>query len=161
MALLLAAGCSFAEGPDWPASETGNEAAGLGQDTNAQPAEAKAHDLGALLGGTAAPVPAGGGAVLLGRVRPLVTIRLGDAERAYEDALYRALRAALERRPQTAFDLVAVTPALDGPDHAVLIAQSGAVLRVLAAMGLPAARLSLSAATDPGVAGNELRIYVR
>lgn len=158
---LLLAGCSFSEGPDWPplaelepAGETPAES--TAQATSQQPS------LTGLLGGEAAEAAPGGGAVLVGLIRPLVVIRFPDnASVAYEDALYQAVKAALERRPQTAFDLVAVTDGLRPGDHTVVRDRARAVLRSLAAMGLPPERLSLSAASLSGVTGSEVHLYVR
>ena len=161
---LLLASCSFSEGPDWPpltVLEPAEEAP-----ANAAPGSAAAASqqpsLAGLLGGEAAEAAPGGGTVLVGLIRPLVVIRFPDsASVAYEDTLYQAVKAALERRPQTAFDLVAVTDGLRPGDHAVVSDRARAVLRSLAAMGLPPERLSLSAASLPGVAGSEVHLYVR
>ena len=73
----------------------------------------------------------------------------------------RIVRLALERRPETAFDLVAVADSL-GPSEAPAVTDHArSVLRSLSEMGLPPERLSLSAASFPGITGSEVHLYVR
>ncbi len=168
----LLAGCSFPEGPDWPpltpqeaageaplsaaaaaAGETGGEAQAA--------ADPKWPSLAELTRGTPAATAPGGGALLVGLVRPLVVIRFAGQAVDYETTLYETVKSALVRRPQTAFDLVAVAPGLAAADRAVLSASARSVARSLSEMGLPAERLSLSATSYPGVVGSEVHLYVR
>jgi hypothetical protein len=80
--------------------------------------------------------------------------------------LYQAASAALQRKPDAIFDLVAVSPA-GGSAGEVALASTNAkrnaedVLRVLSNMGLPADRVTLSATTSYDAAVNEVRIFVR
>jgi hypothetical protein len=172
--LALLAGCGgFSEGPDWPPLATQEEpvpveapveapvAAPVAAPAEAPEAEPKWPSLAELALGQAAPPAPGGGALLVGRVRPLILIRFAEPAVDYEKALYGALRAALKRRPQTAFDLVAVAPRLPAADPAGLAGGTRAVLRSLEEMGLPTERLSVSATAYPGVLGNEVHLYVR
>lgn len=84
----------------------------------------------------------------------------------YQHELYNVMNAALKRRPQAKFDLVAVAM---GRGSAAQIAthQSRArahvdkVFRSLVGMGLPADRMTLSATTSRAVPSDEVRIYVR
>ena len=98
--------------------------------------------------------------------RPLVVIRFDRPNPAYEQALYTAVSRAIERRPDAAFDLVAVTPGR-GNQAQVALAQSNAkrqaetVMRSLTDMGLPANRVSLSASTSGSAQTNEVHLYVR
>lgn len=178
-ALLLGfawlAGCTFVEGPDWPPltpTEPAKKAA------RAKPGAGKAapkwRSLANFARGKPAPAPPGGGAVLVGAVRPLVVIRFpsglgegpGDGATAgqaasYETGLYQVLKRTLKLRPETAFDMVAVSAGLDGSARQGLTGHTRAVLRALDEMGLPAERLSLSATSVPGVAGSEVHLYVR
>ncbi len=163
----LLAGCSFSEGPDWPPM-TPQEAAGEAPLSEAAAdsrgnAAAKPDwkSLAKLVGGEPAAAAPGGGAVLVGLVRPLVVIRFAGAPVDYETTLYETLKTALKRRPQTAFDLVAVAPSLTAADQAALAASAQAVVRSLSEMGFPAERLSLSATSYPGVVGSEVHLYVR
>ena len=168
LAGLLLAGCSFSEGPDWPLL-TPQEAAGeapLSEDAAAEgtaetTAVSKWQSLAQLVRGKPAAAPPGGGAVLVGLVRPLVVIRFAGQPVDYETTLYETVKTALKRRPQTAFDLVAVAPSLAAADQAALAASARSVARSLNEMGFPAERLSLSATSHPGVVGSEVHLYVR
>lgn len=98
--------------------------------------------------------------------RPLVVIRFDRPKVEYEQALYTAVSRALERRPEAAFDLVAVTPQAAGATDAALNTSAAnrsaeAVLRSLTEMGLPADRITLSAMSSAEVRGNEVHVYVR
>jgi len=96
----------------------------------------------------------------------LVVIRFVTDDVAYQDALYQAVSAALDRKPDAVFDLVAVAPSA-GTSGEVAINSSKVkrhaedVLRSLSEMGLPADRLTLSAITSAEVEVNEVRLYVR
>ncbi len=110
--------------------------------------------------------PAGPAGAGLATGRPFVVIPFHDPAVQYEQQLYEAVNAALERSPNVAFDLVAVTPAAATPDEAALnskAAQTNAdrVMRSLLDMGLPADRISLTQMTDPNVQRNEVHLYVR
>ena len=76
-------------------------------------------------------------------------------------ALYDTLRRALELRPSTAFDLVAVAPARGAPNETTLLENVRSVVRALSEMGLPQERLSLSATTAQGIEVQEVHFYVR
>jgi hypothetical protein len=93
--------------------------------------------------------------------RPLVIIRFDRPDVEYEQPLYTALSQALERRPDATFDVVSVTPV--GRSSAASAAKwnSERVMRSLAEMGLPAARIRLSAANSPDADVGEVHIYVR
>ena len=84
----------------------------------------------------------------------------------YQQALYNALSAALERRPQAYFTLVAVAAGQGSPADVALnvsksIQNADDVVRTMANMGLPADRLQMSSTTSPEISTNEVRIYVR
>jgi hypothetical protein len=96
----------------------------------------------------------------------LVVIRFANDNVAYQDALYQAISAALERKPDALFDLVAVAPAAGSAGQVALNSNAVKrnaedVLRSLSEMGLPADRLTLSAITSADAQVNEVRIYVR
>lgn len=98
--------------------------------------------------------------------RPLVVIRFDRPNVAYQEALYTAVRQALERRPSASFDLVAVTPNAGSPAQVALHSDASkrnaeSVLRSLTNMGLPPDRITLSATTSTSVQSNEVQIYVR
>ena len=97
---------------------------------------------------------------------PLVTIKFDHANVAYQQILYTALAQALQSRPTSSFAIVAVSPTR-GSAPAVQLAQTESqrhaqeVMRSMTDMGVPAARLSISSATDPGAGSSEVRVYVR
>ena len=98
--------------------------------------------------------------------RPLVVIRFDRADVPYQQALYNAVSRALERRPQAAFELVAVTPSQGTPAENALNASkvkrhADDVLRTLTEMGLPANRVNLSSTTSAEAATSEVHIYVQ
>ncbi len=116
--------------------------------------------------GIPAPAPAGGAAALVGQRQPLVVIRFNQPHVEYEQALFTVVGRALERRPNAAFDLVAVAPGI-GSAAQVSLATSKSrrnaegVLRSLTNMGLPADRITLSATSSPSAQVNEVHVYVR
>ena len=98
--------------------------------------------------------------------QPLVVIRFDRADVQYQQALYNALSAALERRPQSFFTLVAVAAGQGTAAEVALnvsksIKNADEVVRTMANMGLPADRLQMSSTTSPQISVNEVRIYVR
>jgi hypothetical protein len=102
----------------------------------------------------------------IGDRRPLVVIRFDRPNVPYEEALYTAVRRELERRPNAAFDLVAVAPNASNSAEVALHSDASkrnaeTVLRSLISMGLPAERVSLSATTSANVQSDEVRLYVR
>ena len=112
----------------------------------------------------AQPATAPGTGLLSGR--PLVVVRFDRSDVKFEQALYQATSAALARRPNAAFDVVAVGSAIGTPAQVALnsdIARTNAdkVMRSLLDMGLPADRVSLSQVTDPNIQSNEVHLYVR
>ncbi|MDA0654566.1 MAG: hypothetical protein O2905_06720 [Proteobacteria bacterium] len=114
-------------------------------------------------GGIATPAAAAG---LPAGQQPLVVIRFDRPNVQYEQPLFNAISAAIERRPQASFDLVAVAATGGTAAEAALNlsrAKQNAdeVVRALANMGLPADRLRLSSTSSGDTATNEVRIYVR
>ena len=111
-----------------------------------------------------APISAPGAGIASGR--PLVVIRFDRPDVQYQQPLYQAVSQVLQRRPNAAFDLVAVAPASGGAAQVALnsnMAQHDAdqVLRSLIGMGLSADRVSVSSATSPNAQVNEVHLYVR
>ena len=96
----------------------------------------------------------------------LVVIRFDRPNVAYQQPLYNAVAAALERKATATFDLVAVASAQGNAANMALNvtrAKQNAeeVLRTLTDMGLPADRVRLSSTSSPDVTTNEVRIFVR
>lgn len=98
--------------------------------------------------------------------RPLVVIRFDRDDVQYEQAVYQAVGAALDRKPQAAFDLVAVSPGAGSPAE-VAIAQNNArdsaeeVYRTLVNLGLPPGRVTMLSEDRDDVFGQEVHLYVR
>ena len=119
---------------------------------------------GAKLAAIAPPgvsVPANAGGPVSGK--PFVVIRFDNPDVDYEQQLYQAVSAALARRPNVAFDLVAAAPANGAAEATTEAARARAdkVRQSLLNMGLPADRITVSQVTDPNIQSNEVRIYVR
>ncbi|MEO1193819.1 MAG: hypothetical protein AAFY02_18835 [Pseudomonadota bacterium] len=119
--------------------------------------------LASLSSGVPAPPPFGGAQSLVGTREPLVVIRFDRANVNYDAPLYAAVSAALERRPNAAFDVVSVSP---GSTQARLNSARGRqnaerVVRSLANMGLPLDRIGLAATSSPAVQVDEVYVYVR
>ncbi|MFC1674085.1 hypothetical protein ACFL12_08135 [Pseudomonadota bacterium] len=98
--------------------------------------------------------------------RPLVVIRFDRDKVPYQQALYNAVSRVLERRPGAAFDLVAVAPSSGGPARVSLNASKSRrhaeeVLRSLTEMGLPPARVAVSAKSSTSAQANEVHLYLR
>jgi len=98
--------------------------------------------------------------------QPLVVIRFGDGDVAYERPLYNAVSRALEQRPQAAFDVVAVAPQTSRQGETSLNRArvrrfAERVLRSLNEMGLPPERVSVSATTSANVDESQVHVYVR
>jgi hypothetical protein len=112
--------------------------------------------------GNVAPTP--GGPIAIDR--PLVVIRFDKTRVAYEDALYTAVKSALDRRPGATFEVVGVTPVAATPGATALgetAARRNAetVLRSLTQMGLPADRVRVSASAAADAGNREVRVFVR
>lgn len=115
---------------------------------------------------TPAPSASAAPAAVAASDRPLVVIRFDRPNIAYEDALYTAVKSALDRRPSAVFDVVAVSPSTGTPGSAALSETSArrnaeAVVRSLSQMGLPADRVRISSLSSPDASSGEVRVFVR
>jgi hypothetical protein len=123
---------------------------------------------GELYGGTPGitQAAAAGGVQLASAGTPLVVIRFDRPGVDYQQILYAALNQALQSRPNAGFEVVAVSPTR-GSAASVQIAQTASaryaqdVMRSMTNMGVPATRMSVASATDPGAASSEVRVFVR
>lgn len=98
--------------------------------------------------------------------RPLIVIRFDRADVPYQQALYNSVSKVLEQRPNAVFDLVAVAPTSGGQARVSLNSNkarrhSESVLRSLIEMGLPPARVAVSARTMAQARTNEVHLYLR
>jgi len=92
---------------------------------------------------------------------PFVVIRFGPEPVDYEEALAGAVAAARAQRPNAKFHLLAVTAG--GPPLArePSLSHAEAVLRSLAALGVPPDEVTVAAAAAPAGAVDEVRLYLR
>lgn len=98
--------------------------------------------------------------------QPLVVIRFDRPDVPFERALFAAISRTLEQKPNSHFDLVAVAPNRGTPaEMALNISRSkdhaSRVLRAMTDMGLPGARVALSAMTSERASSNEVHIYIK
>ncbi len=98
--------------------------------------------------------------------RPLVVIRFDRPNVSYENALYTAVKGALDRRPGAAFEVVAVS-STSGSAGASAISETSSrrnaesVVRSLTQMGLTSDRVHLSTASSANAGSGEVDVYVR
>lgn len=119
-------------------------------------------------GGGLAAAPASlasGAPTMLGSGQtPLVVIRFDRPNVDYQDALYTAVKAALDRAPGATFDVVAVTPAsasAAGGSSTSARRNAEQVARVLTQMGLPSQRVVVSTASSASAGPGEVQVFVR
>lgn len=125
---------------------------------------------GQLYGGSLSFGRPGGGTALAAvgpADRPLVVIRFDRPNVNYENALYTAVKSALDRRPSAAFEVVAVSSSSGSAAASALsetASRRGAeqVARSLTQMGLPSDRVRLSTMANPSVGpAGEVQVFVR
>ena len=95
--------------------------------------------------------------------QPLLTLRPGQP---VQDAVRQAVVAARRRKPDVVFDVVTMLPGGSGTnagfdDPASSSAEAGTVARAITAQGVPPGRVRLFARPEAGLAGREVRVYVR
>ena len=114
--------------------------------------------------GGAGDVPPPGSGLATGR--PYVVIRFTESSIDYEKALSEAVKRALARKPNLAFDLVAVTPRAGTADELADLtdqahAEAAAVMKSLSALGIGPERVSMMTWTGQPTDVNEIRLYIR
>lgn len=97
----------------------------------------------------------------IGGRRPLMVIRFDRRNIAYEQPLYQAIKTALEKRPSTSFEVVAVSPAGVASGNYEATKNAEAVHGSLIAMGLPAGRISMSKMQSGTIRTTEVHIYLK
>jgi hypothetical protein len=140
-------------------AEIGAEIASRSRALAAAPAPAPARGA-ASRRSPATPAAAPATAVPSAARRPLVTVRFDQPDVAYEQDVRFAVSRALQRRPDAVFDIVALSPPGSPPGEATRRNVAG-MLKAAVAAGARADRLTLSFRTEPGVAGDEVRLFVR
>lgn len=97
---------------------------------------------------------------LAGR-RPLMVIRFNKKNVAYEQSLYKAVKAALDKRPSTSFEIVAVSPANARSGEAEAVKNADAVRDSLISMGLPENRIYSSKTKSASIQTTEVHLYLK
>jgi hypothetical protein len=92
--------------------------------------------------------------------KALVIIKFDHPDVSYQEILLTALKQALKRRPDASFTVVGVAPT--GSSEAQSAAEHHAqdVLRTIADMGVPEARLQISSTTDPRAHSSVVRVFL-
>ncbi len=98
--------------------------------------------------------------------RPLVVIRFDRPNVSYENALYTAVKGALDRRPSATFEVVAVSSSSGTPGSSAISETTSrrnadSVVRSLTQMGLGNDRVRQSTASSPTAGNGEVDVYVR
>lgn len=98
--------------------------------------------------------------------RPLAKIRFDKQDVEYEQPIYMAVSQALERYPNSSFDLVAVQPARGNAAQKAIEStrsrrNAERVLRTLTQMGLPLDRINLSYNESENAQSNEVHLYMK
>lgn len=98
--------------------------------------------------------------------RPLVVIRFDRPNVSYENALYTAVKGALDRRPSATFEVVAVSSTTGTPGSTAISETTSrrnadSVVRSLTQMGLTTDRVRLSTGSSPTAGNGEVDVYVR
>jgi hypothetical protein len=100
----------------------------------------------------ATPPPAG---------TPIATIKFGHTPEPYEKTLYAALSQTLASQPKASFSVVGIAPKPTRVAANLAEREAKAVMHTMGEMGVPEARMEVSAATDPAISTGEVRVYVK
>jgi len=98
--------------------------------------------------------------------RPLVKIRFNRENVDYKQPVYLALNEAMEKYPDSRFELVAVYPSAGNAAQTAIESTKSRrnaeeVLRSMTQMGLPMDKVDISYAASEDVTGSEVHIYIR
>jgi len=129
---------------DYPAAMTGAPVPAMASTATAAPA--------ATPPAPAAPLPAGA---------PIVTIKFDRTHVDYEKILYSALSQALAEQPKASFSVIGVAPQATRVAENSAERNAKAVMRTMGQMGVPPARMDVSASTDPAITASEVRVYLK
>jgi hypothetical protein len=97
--------------------------------------------------------------VVLDARTPLVTIDYTIPSPEYGELLHAAVRAAESRDADVQYDVVSVLK--DTSDAAAGQARATGVMRAIMRDQVPSTRIHLGMRTDPALAANQVRVYVR
>ena len=95
----------------------------------------------------------------------LITVDFSKPDPAYEAALRQAVDDAVARKPDVAFDVTTVVPASGSSADQIAAASSlnadaRAIARVISGQGVDDDRVHLSAVSEGGAPGKQVRVYV-
>jgi outer membrane protein OmpA-like peptidoglycan-associated protein len=90
-----------------------------------------------------------------------VTIKFDRPSVTYREALGAALKQALLRRPDAAFDVVGVTASASLDAQDVVKARAEDVSRTMMELGVSANKIGIDSARDKAATADEVRIFVR
>lgn len=98
--------------------------------------------------------------------QPLVVIRFDRDNVEYDQALYEAVNAAIERYPSVRFEVVAVSPREGNPAQIALAANDARnnaqdVFRTLTQIGIQPARIEMTQAKSADADSPEVHVYLR
>jgi outer membrane protein OmpA-like peptidoglycan-associated protein len=110
---------------------------------------------------SAAPIAAASGAPKPAGKPAFVTIKFDRPSVTYREALAAALKQALLRRPDAAFDVVGVTASAAQEAQDLVKARAEDVSRTMMELGVAATKIGIDSARERGVAADEVRIFVR
>lgn len=110
---------------------------------------------------TAAPITAAAGTAKPAGKPAFVTIKFDRPSVTYREALAAALKQALLRRPDAAFDVVGVTASAAQESQDLVKARAEDVSRTMMELGVAATKIGIDSARERGVSSDEVRIYVR
>ena len=98
--------------------------------------------------------------------RPLMKIRFDRPDVNFAQALYMSVNEALEKYPNTQFELVAVSPGMGNPAKLAIEStrarrNAEKVLRNMVQMGVDTNRVKLANLTEDSLQYNEVHLYIR
>lgn len=107
------------------------------------------------------PVAAASGTAKPASKPAFVTIKFDRPTVTYREALGAALKQALLRRPDAAFDVVGVTASAAQDAQDLVKARAEDVSRTMMELGVAATKIGIDSARERGVTADEVRIFVR
>lgn len=112
-------------------------------------------------GPTSTPVAAPTGAAKPAAKPAFVTIKFDRPSVTYRDALAAALKQALLRRPDAAFDVVGVTASGAQEAQDLVKARAEDVSRTMMELGVSATKIGIDSVQERAATSDEVRIFVR
>jgi hypothetical protein len=103
---------------------------------------------------------------MLTQPRPLMKIRFDRPDVDYSQALYMSMNDALQKYPNSSFELVAVSPGMGNPAKIAIEStrarrNAEKVLREMVQMGVDTSNVALANVTKDDIQYNEVHLYIR